>query len=336
MEEFKKNSHFVPKMYLREWSRDGKQIQMYRLLVSSEKVPHWKLAHIKGIARHEHLYTRIVGGSQSDEFERWIEAEFESPATTAINAVVAGRRLSKDDWWNLVRFLAAQDLRTPARLLEGLKRWRETVPQMVEEITMTTVRELEQKNRPRRMNTSSPPKYSDLLPIRVSTTPNADGDGGVMRVETDIGRGYWLFQIKHLLSQTARVLHGHRWSLMVPPNDMEWITTDDPVIKLNYQSEGQFDFGGGWGSPGTEILMPVSPRWLMYTKIGQKGLSREIHINCDNALRINRMIARHAHRAIFATEPTTDIAAFRPRLVDIAMVEEEKRQWSEWASANPS
>lgn len=305
---------------------------MYRLLVSSERVPAWKPAYIKSIAHHEHLYTRIVGGAQSDEFERWIEAQFESPAASAIEAAAAGRRLSKDDWWNLVRLLAAQDVRTPARLFESMKRWCETVPQMIEEITQSAVRASERGSLSKQRRSQVAPEYSSYLPIRVSTHRNEDGDGGVLRVETDVGRGYWLFQMKHLLTQTTRVLHEHRWSLMVPPDDIEWVTSDDPVVKLNFHTEAQFDFGGGWASPGSEILMPLGPKRLMYTRIGEKNMPREVRIDTSRAQLINRIIIGHAHRAIFATQPVDAVESFRPRLVDPTIVEQEKRRWSEWAA----
>lgn len=332
MENFKKDNHFVPKMYLRQWSEDGIRVHMYRLLVSSETVPLWKLSYIKGIARHEHLYTRIVGGAQSDEFERWIGEDFESPAATAIEMVAKGLRLSKDEWWNLVRFLAAQDVRTPARLIESLKRWHQTVPSMIEDTTRRAILNIEKRKESKKDASRPPPKYSELLPIRVHVQPNENGVGGALRVETDIGRGYWLFQMKHLLTKTANILHKHRWSMIIPPGDVEWITSDDPVIKLNFQAENQFDFGGGWDSQGSEILMPVSPKRLMYTRIGDRKLPREIFIDLDRAQLINRMIIRHAHRLIFATQPREDVSVFRPRKVDMAMVNDEKRQWSEWAA----
>lgn len=332
MDELKKRNHYVPRMYIRQWSGDGNRVHVYRLLVSSERVPLWKLASIKGIARREHLYTRIVGGDQSDEFERWIEAEFETPAAGPFEAAVEGKKLSKNDWWSLVRFLAAQDVRTPARLLEGLKRWNETIPQMIQETTEAATRMLEEGNLPRRKHSVSPLAYSDLLPIRVSTQPNVEGEGGNLRVEMDIGRGIWLFQMKHLLTRTAEILHSHRWSIMVPPDDIEWISSDDPVIKLNYHSEKRFDFGGGWASAGTEIMMPLSPKRLMYTRVGYKQRAREVHVTRHQAQLINQMIARHAHRAIFSTRAQEDICSFRPRRIDPVMDDLEKLQWSKWAA----
>jgi Protein of unknown function (DUF4238) len=330
MSDFKKKNHYVPRMYLRQWSIDGNRVHMYRLLVSSNSVPSWKEASIKGIARHEHLYTRVMGGDQSDEFERWIDAEFESPAVGSFRAIVEGRKLSKDEWWNLIRFLAAQDVRTPARLMHSFKRWEREVPKIIEEVSENAVKMLGQRNIFRKKG--SVPPYVDLLPIRVSINPSTDGESGDLRVETDIGRGYWLFQMRHLLTRTAEILHRYRWSLMVPPDGVEWITSDDPVIKLNYHSELNFDFEGGWNSPGTEILMPLSPKRILYTKVGDKRLPREINVDEGLARSLNKIIANHAHRAIFSAVPNDDVVKFRPRRVDADLESLERRQWSRWAA----
>ena len=52
-------------------------------------------------------------------------------------------RLTPNDWQKIIRFVAAQDVRTPARLFESTQRWNKTVPKMLEETLEETVRELE-------------------------------------------------------------------------------------------------------------------------------------------------------------------------------------------------
>jgi hypothetical protein len=63
-------SHFVPKGYLKGWSADGKRVWMYRLLVSTDSVPAWMKRSIRGIAFHQHLYTRLAAGAETDEIEK--------------------------------------------------------------------------------------------------------------------------------------------------------------------------------------------------------------------------------------------------------------------------
>lgn len=69
MDTLRKDHHYVPKLYLKQWARDG-TISAYGLLVPHERIPPWKRRSLKGIAYREHLYTQIVGGVESDEFER--------------------------------------------------------------------------------------------------------------------------------------------------------------------------------------------------------------------------------------------------------------------------
>jgi Protein of unknown function (DUF4238) len=70
-------SHFVPQGYLKGWSADGKRVWMYRLLVSTDSVPAWRKRSIRGIAFHQHLYTRLAAGAETDETEKWLNQEFE-------------------------------------------------------------------------------------------------------------------------------------------------------------------------------------------------------------------------------------------------------------------
>jgi hypothetical protein len=41
MQQLRKDNHYVPKLYLKQWAHEG-QISTYRLLAPSENVPLWK------------------------------------------------------------------------------------------------------------------------------------------------------------------------------------------------------------------------------------------------------------------------------------------------------
>jgi hypothetical protein len=70
------------------------------------------------VAYYSHLYTRIAAGEESDEVEKWLDREFEGPAEESLHKATSEARLTPDDWRRLVCFLAAQDVRTPARFAE--------------------------------------------------------------------------------------------------------------------------------------------------------------------------------------------------------------------------
>lgn len=328
--DFHRDNHFVPRLYLKFWESSPKQVWTYQILVSNENVPHWKERFTRGVAYHAHLYTRIVAGEESDEIERWLDQEFETPAEEAIKKATSGARLTPDDWTNLVRFLAAQDVRTPSRLLENLQRWEETLPNLMESVLQKAVQKLKIAKETNQKIQATQSPMAEYFPLRVTTHIEEGQEEGHLRAETIAGRGTWLFSIRHLLINTAKVLHQHRWTILSPPEGMTWFTSDDPVIRLNFNSIDNYDFRGGWGSPGTEIFMPLGPRHLLYTQVGQRPPSRGSKFAPEQAALIRRFIAEHAHRTIFASEQDMDVLELRPRSVNPEQVKDERMQWEKW------
>jgi hypothetical protein len=302
---------------------------MYRILVSHEKVPLWKESSIRGIAYHAHLYTRIVAGRESDEVERWFGREYETPAEEVMHKVTSNARLTPSDWTVLVRFLAAQDVRTPARLVEFMKRWYDKMPYLLESTLQESVKTLESM----KAGQSFPRQDSSLVtdfPFRVTIDVNPGDETATLRAETVVGRGLWLFAVKHQLSRTAAALHEHRWTILSAPKGMKWFTSDDPVVRLNRSSVKNYHFDGGWGSKGTEIFMPLSPNHLLYTQVGRRPPSRGAQVSLDHAKAIRRFIAEHAHRSIYASDQDTHVLKLRPRTVNAAELADEKLWWSKW------
>jgi hypothetical protein len=171
---------------------------------------------------------------------------------------------------------------------------------------------------------------NEYLPIRVTTEATPGQENGKLRVEVLVGRSSWLFSIKTLLSGTADVLADHSWTILRPPEDLRWFTSDDPVVCLNYYGDGDYDFKGGWRHSGTEIFMPLSPKHLLYTKVGQKVPPRGSVIPRATAEIFRRCIAEHAYRYIFTTAPDPDVPKLRPRRVDGDLCRSENEEWRKW------
>lgn len=145
-----------------------------------------------------------------------------------------------------------------------------------------------------------------------------------------VGRGVWLFNMRHLLAGSARVLHDHKWSILAPHERLSWLTSDDPVIRLNYYGVGKYDFKGGCGNPGTEILLPIGPRHLIYTKVGHRPPPRGEVLSHDKTEAIRRFIAEHAYRMIFAASRDESVSTLRPRIVNAELFRYEQQQWLQW------
>lgn len=297
-----KDNHYVPKLYLKQWSHDG-QIPTYRLLVPNENYPLWKEQSLKGIAFQQHLYTYLAGQEETDEFERWLDREFENPAQAAIERVVSEQRLSPDHWKRLVRFAAAQDVRTPARLRRAVRN-----SGLLLETNM----------------------HADGFPLKVSIEKQLDGSG-LLKAETIVGRRLWLWNIRHLLTNTLSRLPKHRWTVLHAPQGISWPTSDNPLIRLNFYDAKNYDFGGGWGVENGEILFPLSPKHLLYTCIGKRPWHRGKRLDEGTAQLMRKIIIEHADRYVFSQDQS-DIHLIRPRTVCSDTFKRERDAWKNWRS----
>jgi hypothetical protein len=327
---FHRHNHYVPCLYLKRFAASPERVFTYRILVSHSHIPEWKLSSIRGVAYRAHLYTRIASGVETDEIETWLEREFETPAEEALMKATTEGQLTPTDWHNLVRFLAAQDVRTPARLAENLQRWHETLPRVLDDTLQESVRKLELAKRSGEPITAAQVDNSEYIPLRVTTEIEPGEEFGKVKAEVIAGRGLWLYTIRHSLTHTANVLHNHRWTILKPPCDLSWFTSDDPVVRLNYYGNGRYDFKGGWGNPGTEIFLPLDPRHLLFTKVGHRPPPRGYVPPSADVEMIRRSIAEHAHRLIFAASADAEVPKLRPRTVDAALLRNEDEQWRRW------
>lgn len=326
----KRDNHYVPHSYLKRWADDNGMVWTYRTLVGHPNEYPWKPRSPKSIGFHQHLYTRMDGAGESDSIENWFEAEFETPAAGALQRVIANEELRPRDWHVLIRFLAAQDVRTPARMLERFHDWNQTMPKLIEDTLKESVKKLEAMVRAgRKIPKTKAVEHEQLFPAKTFIETIPGEDGGKLHVETTIGRGLWLWSIEQALSKTLNALSKHQWTILRCPSGLSWLTSDDPVVRLNYQNDNEYDFKGGWNSRGTEIFMPLSPTHLLYTQIGvRRALSEVAPLNL--AAQLQRFTIEHAHRYVFGQEADRQVGLWRPRIVDKATCDAEAAQWREW------
>ncbi len=327
MSQFRSGNHFVAKSNLKRWAMPDTKVWTYRTLVSHARVPQWKPQSISGIAKHDHLYTSIVAGRESDEVERWFAEDIESPVQGVLERVANDARLSPTDWAALLKFVIAQDARTPAQLLERIRRWEKDIPPLIDE----TLKELrvELESGQRKVGRAAEDESAADMPIRVRQTV-VDENWVEMKAEVLAGRALWLWEIKRAIRVHVKYLHKLHWTILRPPVGMVWLTSDSPVVRLNYNGPRDFNFGGGWGSPGTDIFMPLDPQHLLYTQVGRRPQGKGERMPMREALIVQEMICRHAHRLVFATKPWDEVARWRPRIEAPAAVEHEAEEWRRW------
>ncbi len=327
MPQLRKDNHYVPQLYLKQWATKGK-IQTYRLLVPHANFPLWKEHSLRSIAFHQHLYTYLVGQEETDEFERWLGQEFEHPAEEAIRRAVNDERMTAGNWKALIRFTVAQDVRTPANLMDFLARQQDTLPALMNETLEHSVRDLEEAVRTGTRLPTPEPNSSGAFPVKVFTEKNPDGDGTI-RTEMVIGRKLWVWSLRHLLTETIKKVPETRWTIVRAPDGITWPTTDNPVVKLRYTSADNYTYGGGWGVPKCDVFMPLSPKHLLHNFVGQRSWPKGTLLDVATAQQIRKIIIEHTHRYVFDVEES-DVPLILPRKVGLAEYQKELAIWKNW------
>jgi hypothetical protein len=300
-------------------------VYVYRKLVSHQNVPEWSRISLKSVARQTDLYTLFQGGDDDDAFERWITREYEEPGQDAIEKLLARTPMTPHDWRCVAKFVALQQLRTPLHFFETQARLKAQVPRILEEVvaransTIAAGAEL-----PAEETTNY---LSDVL--RISIEDNAESPGySRVRTLAKSPRAVWMATMRHQLTALTPIICQHRWQAIEPEGDNHWPLADHPVLTLNYSSADQYDFGGGWGNDGTEIIMPISPRSAVYTQVKRKV--QRTALSADQTHQIQRFMAERAARLVVATRPIEWLPREILRRVDRRQVEEERQGWQRW------
>jgi len=333
-DNFRCKNHYVPQLYLKRWALDGLRVPTYRLLVPHQNYPLWKPESLNSIPSHRHLYTRLSAGTELDDLEKWFDWEFESPAEKVFQKIDRDDRLTPDDWRVLIRFLALQDVRTPARMQKMLKRMETTLPELMKVTLDEAVAKAQAAADAGQILETTKTRDEPLFPISVRSELEPNAEFGRLTVETVVGRGLWLEMIQHLLNNTINALMLHRWTIIKPPTGVQWPTSDNPVIRLNYNSPTRYDFEGGWGSKGTEILLPLSPQHLLYTRIGERPPQRGSVTPLPFADLICRFIVENAHRYVFSLTENDFLPNIRNRHTDAEAFLREKNEWEKFHDQN--
>jgi hypothetical protein len=324
-------NHWVPRSHLKRWSADGKTVSVYRLLVPNANMPRWKQRSIEYIAGAEHLYTSVRDPEGPDAFERWIKTEIEDPALEPLAKLASGGQISAEESRRVTRYVAALHERSPAAYIENTARWSKDLPGMMSSVLADLPARLEAAKRDgRRLQADCPTQpLAERLPLKVTIRPAAEPGMSEVRAEIVNGREMWLASMRQQLTESIRLIGDVEWSVIVPNREARWFTSDHPVLRLNFTSWQQYDFGGGWGNHGSEVIVPLSPTRLLYRQAGHKHPPL-IFASPEQTLQIQRLVAEHAHRAIFAMGQPRQAERFRSRVVDADSYRQEQDEWRVW------
>lgn len=314
------HNHYVPQFYLHNWCLNNNYLWVYSLLVSDTRVPYWSQKSIKSEGKWDDFYTRIVDNQEIDDFEKWFNAEFETPVKPIYEKLLNDNTINVQKSIPLSRYIAAQHLRTPAQANHILSIIHDKMPQILD----MTSQMINQNPIPKAQLNDSDEQVS--LPVKVSI----DRGNKTIYTETVIGKSMYLHALRHSLNTTVKVMYDYSWHVINAADGVTFPTTDDPVICLNYRSENDYDFYGGWGLPHGNIIFPISPHKLLFTEIGIDCDTKKLDKSLEWSLFFRKIIIEHAFRFIYDIEPKTDVFTINPRVVNKELFKEEQQKLSSW------
>lgn len=321
----KRNNHYNSQMYLKAWECEKNKTIVYELLVSDERVPMWSKKSIENLCSIDSLFVRLKNQREIDDIENWFEHRFETPAKLPLEKAINGEKIN---WWEmhkLVDFMACHIVRTPVFIERILKKGKNEIKEIFEE-ECKKISNISKDEIKRKINVED--NNLSMFPLKMERV-NDIGENDLWRIETVIGKQFYLWIMKWLLENTAEELHKHNWTILTAHPYVKFPTSDDPVICLNYYSDTEYDFGGGWGRKNGNIIFPISPNKILFTQIGIKD-NKNINFDYGTSLRFKRIIIEHAHRKIISSYEDKEVTFIRKRYVNREMFNYEKNIWKEF------
>jgi hypothetical protein len=325
---FRQKNHYVPEFLLRKFSSPQSEgfISEYRLLVEDQRVPEWDLRPVSRVARTSDLYTIAEGSDQSDGVERWLDEEFECPAREAVDTVIADRKLTKDQWLQLVRLYAAQLLRTPAYFIRHKDQWAYEMNTILLETRDCLLAELPLLNDIEGESLVIGGK--DGFPLRY-TIRRLEGLRRSLHIEHVTGRKHWMWLIRSGLRPDGQLaqLERYKWTIVKAPAGIPFFLTDNPAVCVRRRPDGSLSLHGGWGALHSKLMLPLSPNHLLYYQVGSPMQDRSITAHPLWAQQLRADLADAALRSFYCQSPDEALSTYRPRRVDRARFREEAAQW---------
>jgi hypothetical protein len=328
--ELARGSHYVPQSYFRRWSLDGNKAWAYRLLVPHANVPVWDYHSIRSLAVRRDLYTSVTGGGESDRIETWFNHEIETPALAVLDQLCAGNPLSAQERRRLARYIASLSARSPLYYEEHTRMMGDHLESVLNATVEESLRKLSEARRagtPIAIPTDDGIGYRPVA-VKVHVDPTGHADPQI-EVSAVVGREGWLESIQHIVNDLSVLLERHAWQVLSPHPGWSFYTTDHPVMRLNFTSRDKYDFKGGFGSPGTEIMLPLCKSHLLYTQIGHAPRDETV-LGIEQTVLIKRCIAQNAFRWVVAESPSRNAAWFMPRVVNLAQYTGEENSWARY------
>ncbi len=322
----KTNNHFIPKVYLKNWSYDGKTLFRYKLLVSDSREPEWQKSAIKTTAVKNNLYLAEVDGVELD----YLEEEFDKRLETKLQPVFIKIRnqipLQKDDWDILQRFLYAQRYRTIPGIQRLINMAQDNYHEVIDSLDVDQLVKDYNAGKHRPPDEEAELKENEkYIPLTFDMSRTEEN---LLGVHTVIGPSIINKMLQNILKKIPEDFSKYDWKIVRAADGFTFPTTDDPVIFLKYYSDNNYQFIEQLESYRDFIIMPISPKHLMLTRC--MYADKETYSSRYWSRFLVKVIIEHANREVYSTDPIEGINMIRSRVVNPIQIAKEKEQINDW------
>ncbi len=328
----RRENHYVPQFLLRNFAlpNSPSEVLEYRLLVEHDSVPQWESRAIKAVAKHRDLYTVAHETGESDALESWLESEFETPAAASVRSVLTGSLLTDKDMRLLSRLFAAQIVRTPAYYTRHKELWAKELEDEMLKMSARVQQDKPQLNLHQNSPVFIPADEGFPLRVRLELV----GDKYHMSAQTVTGRKLWMWSIKQALrlGGPASRLQNYRWTILQAPRGTSWILSDNPASAVVVRPDGTRVCSARWDEPEARLMLPLSPRYLLYHRVGFSLRDQYTGAHPLLAQQIRADLADAAHRSVFSHREDTEISEYRKRATSPVAFRRERSEWQSFGA----
>ena len=331
--EKKRDNHFVPRAYLKQWSNNGNTVWTYNTIVWNEHQKFWESKGVGGLAHWKDFYTQVKDdGTIDDSVEAYFDKEYESKTGEAFKKVREDSQLSDEVMDTLVDFAILQMVRTPAWFSYYSAAMADAFPLVTNKLFDKLEAELASGKPTQRIfeKTYRAPYYEPFPQLDINI--DVDDKTKEITVTLPMGRRSFLASIGQILKGgVAKRMRDYNWAVIEMPKDVLLPTCDNPFVRLLVRPGMQPTLDAGVGDKNAALFMPLTPRHLLFVDVGGRTLDeRQLTEDPWVIDLIRESIVQNAVRYVYYCKPSDWIVDMRPRRVDreyCLKIDEVMRSW---------
>ncbi len=323
-----RNNHYLSQMYLKAWKNKKNEVYIYDLLVPNDNCPLWRSKPTRSVGSYDSMFVRLKDGIEVDDIEKWFRDRYETPAEKALEHAINDEVMAEEEWHCLIDLVACHIVRSPRYIFKVLDiAKKDCVPifeETCDEISNITKDDILNNNENSNNNSN------ELFPLKIANMgADEQNDSTLFKIETIFGKQFYLWNVINILNDTAKIFHQNKWGIITVDDSVKLPTSDNPVICLDFRSENDYNFNGGWGRENCNILMPISPNKILFTQVGTKVLDK-MKLNYQMSLLFKKMIVEHGYKTIVSSFKDDEIVKLRKRFVSEEEYLREKQMWKDF------